>query len=37
MKLRYAWTDLPLIGLAVLLLIPLLVHLAEIVLASLLD
>ncbi len=31
MRLRYAWTDLPFILLAVVLLIPLFVHLAEIV------
>jgi hypothetical protein len=30
-RLRYAWTDLPFILLAVVLLIPLLVHLVEIV------
>jgi hypothetical protein len=31
MRLRYAWTDLPFFILAVVLLIPLLFHLAEIV------
>jgi hypothetical protein len=31
MRLRYAWTDLPFITLAVVLLIPLLMHLVEIV------
>lgn len=31
MRLRYAWTDLPLLLLAVALLIPLIVHLAQIV------
>ena len=31
MRLRYAWTDLPFFILGVVLLIPLIVHLAEIV------
>jgi hypothetical protein len=31
MRLRYAWTDLPFVILAVMLLIPLLMHLIEIV------
>jgi hypothetical protein len=31
MRLRYAWTDVPLFILGIVLLIPLIVHLAEIV------